>query len=151
MYSLIIIKRLSFVFQCEILHCSHCLCSFLPLIFWILQLPVSNFSPEEVVKASEKGSSQKQGIWTHVSTHVKCYQAEWSTCCALPDQRYTSFLQFWLICSSLFAAWGKSSVCVAKLLLDRKKKSQFWYKSKQLLSLGHYTECSLHCYREMSL
>ena len=68
--------------------------------------------------------------------------------CFTQSARNTSFGFGWWGCSSLFAAWGKSSICVAKIILKKKKnhgkkinsstaqkkenkrKSQFQYKQK---------------------
>lgn len=80
------------VFQCEILHWSHSLCSVLSVILVVLTCLLAKVLPEEVVAECNEDVLS--------STRVRCYHADLRTSCAFLSQQWSFFLFFFLLKST---------------------------------------------------
>lgn len=149
--------RDSIVFQCEILHWSHCLYS-VHVKMAVSLLSVSKFLPEEVVEESSKrrSFSNMRKVLPSWPTYQLCFFSISETpCSSFNVFSFFSFFFGWRGRSSRFAAWGKRSVCRAIVILHRKTKQKIitvTYKSEWSPSVSDcepgalYAACPLHCY-----
>lgn len=96
----------------------------------------SKFLPEEVVKASNM-KVLKRREYRSMHPHTECkVLPSWLMYLLCFTQSVRHSLCFgWWACSSRFAAWGKSSTCVAIIISQRKSQFQYELKSTYLVNV----------------